>query len=127
MLYKKECGRFLEKRCEIKSIGFQLRHAGEDGSIRAWIADRGKLCGTQTFSAFSTVEELDEAIEGGRRASLDDRLDTLEGSEETAKKKGDISISVCALASCRAQPLVAVGLCHGAVHIVFVKEVNSFF
>lgn len=85
------------------------------------------MCGTQTFSAFSTVEELDEALEGGRRASLDDRLDHLEGAGETAKKTGDIPISVCALASCRAQPLIAVGLCHGAVHIVFVKEVNFVF
>lgn len=105
--------------------GFNSQHAGEDGSIRAWTADRGKLCGTQTFSGFS--KERDEDIEGGKRASLDDRLDHLDGTGETARIKGDIPISVCALASCRAQPLVAVGLCHGAVHIVFVKEVNSVF
>lgn len=71
------------------------------------------------------MEKLDEAIEGSRRASLDDRMDALEDNGEAARGKGDISVPVCALASCRAQPLIAVGLCHGAVHIVFVKEVNS--
>lgn len=103
----------------------KLMHAGEDGSIRAWTADRGKLCGTQTFSAFSTIEEYDEAIEGSKAASLDDRMDEIEGTREEAKKKGDLSVPVCALASCRIQPLVAVGLGHGAVHIVFVKQVSS--
>lgn len=107
-----------------KMYWLQPPRAGEDGSIRAWTTDRGKLCGTQTFSAYSTVEELDEAIEGSRRKSLDERMDTLEETGEAAKKKGDVPVPVCSLASCRAQPLVAVGLCHGAVHIVFVKEVK---
>lgn len=54
-------------------------------------------------------------------------MGTLEVNGEAAKKKGDIPVPVCALAPCRAQPLVAVGLCHGAVHIVFVKEVSFVF
>lgn len=99
---------------------------GEDGSIRAWTAARGKLCGTRTFSAFSNPEELDEAVEEGRKASLDDRI---EGTATTAtgvpmKRTGDVPIPVCALASYGVQPLIAVGLGHGTVHIVFVKQVH---
>ncbi|CAN0362423.1 unnamed protein product [Pylaiella littoralis] len=109
-----------------ESGGVLVTGAGEDGAIRVWTTDRGKLCGTQTFSAFSEVEKLDEAIEGSRRASLDDRMDALEDNGEAARGKGDISVPVCALASCRAQPLIAVGLCHGAVHIVFVKETSAY-
>lgn len=104
---------------------YPAQPVGEDGYIRAWTADRGKLCGTQTFSAFSKAEELDEVVEGEKRASLDDRMEILEGTGETTRKKGDVPVPVCALASYGAQPLIAVGLCHGAVHIVFVKEVRS--
>lgn len=95
---------------------------GEDGSIRAWTAARGKLSGTRTFSAFSSPEELDEAAEEGRKASLDDRI---EGpATTTTKRTGDVPVPVCAMASYGPQPLIAVGLCHGTVHIVFVKQVN---
>lgn len=52
-------------------------------------------------------------------------MEKLEGTGETARKKGDVQVPVCALASYGAQPLIAVGLSHGAVHIVFVKEVRS--
>lgn len=101
---------------------------GEDGSIRAWTAARGKLCGTRTFSAFSNPSELDEAAEESRKASLDDRIEgsapaTTTGGGGPTKRAGDVPVPVCALASYGAQPLIAVGLCHGTVHIVFVKQV----
>ncbi|CAM9947612.1 unnamed protein product [Ectocarpus sp. 12 AP-2014] len=111
---------------EVGDSGGVLITGGEDGAIRAWTADRGKLCGTQTFSAFSTTQELDETIAGGKRASLDERIVTLEGAGDAPKKKGDVPVPVCALASCRAQPLVAIGLCHGAVHIAYVKQISAY-
>ncbi len=77
------------------------------------------------FSAFSRTEELDEVVESERRASLDDRMEKLEGVGETTRKRGDVPVPVCALASYGAQPLISAGLCHGAVHILFVKEVRS--
>lgn len=98
--------------------------SGEDGSIRAWTADRGKLLGTRRFSTFSSAEQLQEAIDGGKRASLDDRIEDMEGAGAAVRGIGDVPIPVCALSSCGAQPLIAVGLCHGTVHIVFVKQVN---
>ncbi|CBJ28164.1 conserved unknown protein [Ectocarpus siliculosus] len=111
---------------EVGDSGGVLITGGEDGAIRAWTAGRGKLCGTQTFSAFSTTQELDEAIAGDKRASLDERIVTLEGAGDAPKKKGDVPVPVCALASCRAQPLVAIGLCHGAVHIAYVKQTSAY-
>lgn len=48
----------------------------------------------------------------------------MEGSGGAVKRIGDVPVPVCALSSCGAQPLIAVGLCHGTVHIVFVKQVN---
>ncbi|CAM9331513.1 unnamed protein product [Ectocarpus sp. 6 AP-2014] len=111
---------------EVGDSGGVLVTGGEDGAIRAWTAGRGKLCGTQTFSAFSTTQELDEAIAGDKRASLDERIVTLEGAGDAPKKKGDVPVPVCALASCRAQPLVAIGLCHGAVHIAYVKQTSAY-
>ncbi|CAB1115794.1 unnamed protein product [Ectocarpus sp. CCAP 1310/34] len=111
---------------EVGDSGGVLITGGEDGAIRAWTADRGKLCGTQTFSAFSKTQELDEAIAGDKRASLDERVVTLEGAGDSPKKKGDVPVPVCALASCRAQPLVAIGLCHGAVHIAYVKQTSAY-
>lgn len=95
---------------------------GEDGSIRAWTAARGKLCGTRTFSAFSNPDESDKAAEESKKTSLDDRI---EGpATTTTKRAGDVPVPVCALASYGPQPLIAVGLCHGTVHIVFVKQVT---
>ncbi|CAM9308631.1 unnamed protein product [Ectocarpus sp. 4 AP-2014] len=111
---------------EVGDSGGVLITGGEDGTIRAWTADRGKLCGTQTFSAFSTTQDLDEAMAGDKRASLDERIVTLEGVGDAPKKKGDMPVPVCALASCRAQPLVAIGLCHGAVHIAYVKQTSAY-
>lgn len=69
------------------------------------------------------MKYFNEAVEDSRRASLDDRIEALDGSGTAASKKGDVSIPVCALAACGAQPLLAVGLCHGVVHIIFVKQV----
>ncbi|CAM9456895.1 unnamed protein product [Scytosiphon promiscuus] len=111
---------------EVSGSGGVLITGGEDGSIRAWTADRGKLCGTQRFLAFSTVEEHDDAVEGGNKVTLDERIDKMEGTQEIAKKRGDLPVPVCALASCRTQPLIAVGLCHGAVHIVFVRQTSAY-
>lgn len=97
---------------------------GEDGAIRAWTADRGKLCGARRFSAFLDSEEHDKALEDSRRASLDDRMDHAEGTGAAGTKSaGDVPVPVCSLASCGTQPVFAVGLCHGAVHIIHVKQV----
>lgn len=73
----------------------------------------------------STAEKLDEAAESDRRASLDDRIEGFEANGAAAKRSGDVPIPVCALASCGVQPLLAVGLSHGVVHIMFVKQVLS--
>lgn len=102
---------------------------GEDGTIRGWTADRGKLCGLRKFTAYSELaEEIDNTndAEGDGGGGLNSKLETVESSAETITAKiGDLPIPVCALASCRTQPLVGVGLCHGAVHIMFVKQVNN--
>lgn len=100
---------------------------GEDGTIRGWTADRGKLCGLRKFTAHSEpaedVDNVEQDNGEGNKAGVE------RDSEEVpsaAKEKGEIPIPVCALASCRLQPLIAVGLCHGAVHIMFVKQVSNF-
>ncbi|CAM9277675.1 unnamed protein product, partial [Laminaria digitata] len=115
----------------MEASGGVLVTGGEDGSIRAWTAARGKLCGTRTFSAFSNPSELDEAAEEGRKASLDDRIEgsapaTTTGGGGPTQRAGDVPVPVCALASYGAQPLIAVGLCHGTVHIVFVKQTSAY-
>lgn len=100
------------------------RAPGEDGFVRAWTADRGKLCGKIKFSAFSNPEEFSAFMDKGRRVSIFDRSEDLEGREPVANSIGDIPIPVCAVMPCKTQPLLAVGLCHGMVHILFVKQVR---
>lgn len=76
------------------------------------------------FSAFSKSTEVEDSDkEGGKGMSLNDRLETSGGSGANTLGKTDVPIPVCALAACRAQPLLAVGVCHGVVHIMFVKQV----
>lgn len=111
---------------------------GEDGTIRGWTADRGKLCGSRKFTAHSEpspdVDDVQHDTGEGSNAGVEaldrSKLAGVErGSEEVTSatnKKGEIPIPVCALVSCRLQPLIAVGLCHGAVHIMFVKQVSDF-
>lgn len=107
------------------SWGRFFRAPGEDGFVRAWTADRGKLCGKIQFSAFSNPEEFNAFMEKGRRVSIFDRNEALEGRGPAANSIGDVPVPVCAIAPCKTQPLLAVGLCHGMVHVLFVKQVRQ--
>lgn len=101
--------------------------AGEDGTIRAWTTDRGKVCGIRKFFLCSnSAATSDYDVEGPSEGILPDpKHETMGVQEAEFPRRGDVPIPLSSLASCRSQSLLAVGMCHGVVHLIFVRQVIS--
>lgn len=113
--------------CSLELMRFDGWSTGEDGTIRSWTVDRGKLCGTKHFSTSPSDRGAigDDANRAGLGRSSDGGLNNARAEDHGGiHNRGGTSVPLCALASSPVQPVLAVGLSHGAVHIVFVKQVT---
>ncbi|CAM9814816.1 unnamed protein product, partial [Discosporangium mesarthrocarpum] len=100
---------------------------GEDGTVRAWTAARGKLCGHKRFVAIpptTAPSVADTGAEAGWGLGLG--RSAVGGSGLGAAKGREVPVPVCVLASCRLQPLLAVGLSLGSAHLLFVEQTSAY-
>ncbi|CAM9713579.1 unnamed protein product, partial [Phaeothamnion confervicola] len=84
---------------------------GEDGAVRLWSADRGKPCGVHRFSLWAAG---DAAAAGGKPGAA------------AAAAVAELTVPVTALAAAPGLPLLAAGLCNGALHLLFVQHSSPY-
>jgi hypothetical protein len=85
--------------------------------------DRAKLCGSKAF----TVADPDPPTATVTDATITDlTASTASATAATAAAAARLAVPVCALAACEGRPLLAVGLCHGAVYLLHAAQSSAY-